>query len=62
MARRVYQLTFLSRMVGANRGGIPDALGNMGRLVDPEDVGEFAEKPSELIGNQPSSIGPKLSA
>jgi glycosyltransferase involved in cell wall biosynthesis len=38
-------------VVGANRGGIPEVLGNTGRLVDPENVEEFAAALSELLAN-----------
>jgi spore coat protein SA len=36
-------------VVGANRGGIPEVLGGTGRLVDPENVEEFADAISELL-------------
>lgn len=36
-------------VVGANRGGIPEVLGDAGRLVDPEDVVEFAAALSKLL-------------
>lgn len=39
-------------VVGANRGGIPEVLGNVGVLVDPEDIQEFAEALSMLLGNR----------
>jgi spore coat protein SA len=38
-------------VVGANRGGIPEVIGNAGRLVDPENVREFAAAISELLAN-----------
>jgi len=39
-------------VVGASRGGIPEVLGNAGVLVDPENIEEFAEILSMLLGNQ----------
>jgi spore coat protein SA len=36
-------------VVGANRGGIPEVIGNAGRLVDPENIEEFAAAISELL-------------
>jgi spore coat protein SA len=36
-------------VVGANRGGIPEVIGGAGRLVDPENVEEFAAAISELL-------------
>ena len=36
-------------VVGANRGGIPEVLGNAGRLVDPEDIENFAATLSSLL-------------
>ncbi len=36
-------------VVGANRGGIPEVLGNTGRLVDPEDTENFAAVLSALL-------------
>jgi spore coat protein SA len=36
-------------VVGANRGGIPEVLGNTGRLVDPEDTENFAAALSALL-------------
>lgn len=38
-------------VVGACRGGIPEVLGNAGVLVDPQNVEEFAEILSMLLGN-----------
>jgi len=38
-------------IVGANRGGIPEVIGNAGRLVDPENAKEFAATISELLTN-----------
>ena len=38
-------------VVGANRGGIPQVLGDTGRLVDPENAGQFAGTVSELLSN-----------
>jgi spore coat protein SA len=36
-------------VVGSNRGGIPEVLGDTGRLVNPEDVEGFAEALSSLL-------------
>jgi spore coat protein SA len=36
-------------VVGANRGGIPEVIGDAGRLVDPEDAEQFAAAISELL-------------
>jgi spore coat protein SA len=36
-------------VVGANRGGIPEVIGNAGRLVNPENAPEFAAAISELL-------------
>jgi len=36
-------------VVGANRGGIPQVLGDAGRLADPESVTEFAAALSDLL-------------
>jgi glycosyltransferase involved in cell wall biosynthesis len=36
-------------VVGANRGGIPEVLGNAGRLVDPEDMEDFAATLASLL-------------
>jgi spore coat protein SA len=38
-------------VVGANRGGIPEVLGSTGRLVDPEDVEDFAATLSALLAH-----------
>ena len=38
-------------VVGSNRGGIPDVLGDTGRLIDPEDVAQYAEALSELLSD-----------
>jgi spore coat protein SA len=38
-------------VVGANRGGIPEVLGDAGRLVDPENANQFAAAISDLLGN-----------
>lgn len=38
-------------VVGANRGGIPEVIGDAGLLVDPENVDEFAAAISELLAN-----------
>ena len=39
-------------VVGANRGGIPEVLGNAGILVNPEDPQELADALSTLLGNR----------
>jgi spore coat protein SA len=36
-------------VVGANRGGIPEVLGDTGRLIDPEDIENFAATLSGLL-------------
>jgi spore coat protein SA len=36
-------------VVGANRGGIPEVLGNAGRLVNPEDIENLAAALSSLL-------------
>jgi glycosyltransferase involved in cell wall biosynthesis len=36
-------------VAGANRGGIPEVIGDAGRLVDPENVTEFAAALSDLL-------------
>ena len=36
-------------VVGANRGGIPEVVGNTGRLVDPENIDDLATALSELL-------------
>jgi spore coat protein SA len=38
-------------VVGAHRGGIPEVLGSTGRLVDPEDIENFAATISVLLAN-----------
>jgi spore coat protein SA len=38
-------------VVGSNRGGIPEVLGETGRLVDPESVSEFADALTQLLSN-----------
>jgi spore coat protein SA len=38
-------------VVGANRGGIPEVLGDAGLLVDPEDTEELANALSTLLAN-----------
>jgi spore coat protein SA len=37
-------------VVGSNRGGIPDVLGGTGRLVNPENIEEYAAVLSDLLG------------
>ncbi len=36
-------------VVGSDRGGIPEVLGDTGRLVDPEDIKNFADTLSALL-------------
>jgi len=36
-------------VVGSNRGGIPEVLGETGRLIDPEDIGQYADALSALL-------------
>jgi len=36
-------------VVGSNRGGIPEVLGGTGRVVDPEDIKNFADTLSALL-------------
>ncbi len=38
-------------VIGANRGGIPEVIGDAGRLVDPENIQDFADTISELLAN-----------
>jgi spore coat protein SA len=38
-------------VVGSNRGGIPEVLGDTGRLIDPEDIAQYAEALSELLSD-----------
>jgi spore coat protein SA len=38
-------------VVGANRGGVPEVIGGVGRLVDPENVAEFAAAISQLLAD-----------
>jgi glycosyltransferase involved in cell wall biosynthesis len=38
-------------VVGSNRGGISEVLGETGRLVDPENISEFAAALSALLSN-----------
>jgi spore coat protein SA len=38
-------------VVGSKRGGIPEVLGDTGLLIDPEDIGGFADAMSMLLGN-----------
>jgi glycosyltransferase involved in cell wall biosynthesis len=40
-------------VVASRRGGIPEVIGDAGRLVDPENVEEFAAAISELLANPP---------
>jgi spore coat protein SA len=36
-------------VVGSNRGGIPEVLGETGRLIDPEDIAQYADALSALL-------------
>jgi glycosyltransferase involved in cell wall biosynthesis len=36
-------------VVGTNRGGVPEVIGNAGRLVNPENIPEFSSAISELL-------------
>ena len=38
-------------VVASNRGGIPEVLGDTGRLIDPENTDEFASAISDLLAN-----------
>jgi spore coat protein SA len=38
-------------VVGSKRGGIPEVLGDTGLLIDPEDIGDFADAISMLLEN-----------
>jgi spore coat protein SA len=38
-------------VVGSNRGGIPEVLGDTGRLIDPEDTTQYADALSELLSD-----------
>jgi glycosyltransferase involved in cell wall biosynthesis len=38
-------------VVGSKRGGIPEVVGDTGLLIDPEDIGGFADAMSMLLGN-----------
>lgn len=38
-------------VVGSNRGGIPEVLGETGRLIDPENVAQYAEAISGLLSD-----------
>jgi glycosyltransferase involved in cell wall biosynthesis len=38
-------------VVGAKRGGIPEILGSAGRLIDPENIEDFASALSQLLAN-----------
>ena len=38
-------------VVGAKRGGIPEVLGSAGRLIDPENIEDFASALSQLLAN-----------
>ena len=38
-------------VIGSRRGGIPEVLGDTGLLIDPEDIEDFADAMSMLLGN-----------
>lgn len=38
-------------VIASRRGGIPEVIGDAGRLIDPEDVTEFATAISQLLAN-----------
>jgi spore coat protein SA len=38
-------------VIGSNRGGIPEVLADTGRLIDPEDIAEYAETLSALLSD-----------
>ncbi|MGD0179633.1 MAG: glycosyltransferase family 4 protein, partial [Terriglobales bacterium] len=38
-------------VVGAKRGGIPEVLGSAGRLIDPENIEDFASTLSRLLAS-----------
>ena len=38
-------------VVGSDRGGIPEVLGDTGRLIDPEDVAQYAEALSAMLSD-----------
>jgi spore coat protein SA len=38
-------------VVGSNRGGIPEVLGDTGRLIDPEDTTQYADALTELLSD-----------
>lgn len=38
-------------VVGSNRGGIPEVLGDTGRLIDPEDIALYAEVLSDMLSD-----------
>jgi glycosyltransferase involved in cell wall biosynthesis len=38
-------------VIGSKRGGIPEVLGDTGLLIDPEDIGGFADAMSMLLAN-----------
>jgi len=37
--------------VGSNRGGIPEVLADTGRLIDPEDIAQYADAVSALLSD-----------
>lgn len=43
-------------VVGSNRGGIPEVLGNAGVLIDPEDTKGFADALGFLLINRQSAL------
>jgi glycosyltransferase involved in cell wall biosynthesis len=38
-------------VVGSRRGGVPEVLGDIGLLIDPEDIAGFADAMCALLGN-----------
>jgi glycosyltransferase involved in cell wall biosynthesis len=42
-------------VVGSNRGGIPEVLGDTGRLVNPEDIGQYSEALTALLSDSEES-------
>jgi spore coat protein SA len=38
-------------VVGTNRGGVPEVLADSGKVINPEDVGEYASGLSELLAD-----------
>jgi|SRR5579863_160298 len=38
-------------VVGSRRGGIPEVVGDTGRLIDPEDIAQYADALTELLSD-----------